>query len=185
VEDVPNGGAAAPREEGKKPGEMARPPLSPLQTFRNSPPHTFRNSHLAREGHHCRAYSTERMGLRVQLIGCRSKDGPTTPGNLTVFCGRCHALVHEGLLTIEGVAPPALTFQRQEGKEDTSGSGTMTLGVDPPRRGAAAPRQGGWRWRGWPTGSPRAGRGSLGAFAPERQRVRRSPQGRLPACRRT
>ncbi|HGY90644.1 MAG TPA: hypothetical protein ENK43_05665 [Planctomycetes bacterium] len=96
---------------------------------------------LARDGHSCRDCSTMRTGLRVQPIGWRSKDGPTTPKDLTVLCGRCHALVREGLLTVEGEAPPALTFQRQDGKEDASGDGTVTLVVDPPRRGAAAPRK--------------------------------------------
>ncbi|HGY90122.1 MAG TPA: HNH endonuclease [Planctomycetes bacterium] len=129
VAEAPTRGAAAPREEWEKTSEMA-PPASPA----------LRRKILARDGHRCRACSTKGTSLQVHHIRWRSKGGPTTPENLTVLCGRCHALVHEGLLTIEGEAPHALTFQRQEGKDDANTDAAVTLMMDPPRRGAAAPR---------------------------------------------
>ncbi|HGY90540.1 MAG TPA: AAA family ATPase, partial [Planctomycetes bacterium] len=107
------------------------PPASPA----------LRRKILARDGHRCRACSMKGASLQVHHIRWRSKGGPTTPENLTVLCGRCHALVHEGLLTIKGTAPHALIFQRQEGKEDVIADAAVTLVMDPPRRGAAAPRK--------------------------------------------
>jgi len=39
------------------------------------------------------------------------------PENLVVLCMNCHAMVHEGLLRVEGVAPHGLSFLDQEGRD--------------------------------------------------------------------
>ncbi len=65
---------------------------------------------------------------RCQVVGCRSakfvevhhivwrSDGGTHhPSNLTTTCSAHHALVHRGLLIIEGTAPDRLTFRHADG----------------------------------------------------------------------
>ena len=48
MEDVPNGGAAAPREEGEKPGEMARPPPSHPFKLSGIHPRVLSGTHTSR-----------------------------------------------------------------------------------------------------------------------------------------
>lgn len=62
---------------------------------------------LARDGDRCRACSSPRS-LQAHHIRWRSEGGPTTASNLACLCGRCHSMVHQGLLFVEGEPPHAV-----------------------------------------------------------------------------
>lgn len=53
-------------------------------------------------------------GLEIHHIVRRADGGSHDPSNLTVRCSACHQAHHDGLVTIGGVAPDALTFVRRE-----------------------------------------------------------------------
>ncbi|HGY90490.1 MAG TPA: AAA family ATPase, partial [Planctomycetes bacterium] len=129
VAKAPSRGAAAPRDEGEKSAEALAPPASLA----------LRRKILARDGFRCRVCSSKGTGLQVHHIRWRSRGGATVPENLLATCARCHALVHEGLLTIEGKAPHDLRIERQATQEDRNVESGVALVVDPPRGGAAAP----------------------------------------------
>ncbi len=64
----------------------------------------LRNRVLARDGDRCIACASPRS-LQAHHIRWRSEGGPTTASNLACVCSRCHALIHERLLIVEGEAP--------------------------------------------------------------------------------
>ena len=70
---------------------------------------------LARDGFRCRCCRS-RFGLMVHHVRFRRHGGPTRPDNLAVLCGRCHALVHDGLLFLEGEDARSLRFLDASGR---------------------------------------------------------------------
>jgi len=96
-------GARAPSEGGENDGPGPATPLA------------LRRRILARDGYRCRSCSA-RESLQVHHVVFRSRGGKTRAANLTVLCSRCHALVHEGLLVVEGTAPNALCFRDRDGR---------------------------------------------------------------------
>ncbi|OEU69255.1 MAG: hypothetical protein BA864_05505 [Desulfuromonadales bacterium C00003093] len=70
---------------------------------------------LARDGNCCRCCGGTSQ-LHVHHIVLRSKGGRTKVFNLISLCVRCHALVHEGLLRIEGETQKKARFLDAEGR---------------------------------------------------------------------
>ena len=68
-----------------------------------APSSRLRRQVLARDGHCCVACESPRS-LMLHHVIFRSAGGPTTRDNLITLCARCHGLVHEGFLRIEGDA---------------------------------------------------------------------------------
>jgi len=67
-------------------------------------PEPMRRKVLMRDGHRCTNPHCERSAEHCHHIHFRSRGGPTIPENLTSVCGRCHALIHQGALTVIGRA---------------------------------------------------------------------------------
>ena len=67
-------------------------------------PEPMRRKVLMRDGHRCTNPHCERSAEQCHHIHFRSRGGPTIPENLTSVCGRCHALIHQGALTVIGRA---------------------------------------------------------------------------------
>lgn len=64
---------------------------------------------LARDGHSCRCCGS-RHQLHVHHIALRSGGGRTKVWNLITLCARCHALIHDGLLAIDGTTQKKARF---------------------------------------------------------------------------
>jgi hypothetical protein len=102
-------------------------------------PSWLRRAVLARDGGRCRN-CTSRWGPMVHHVRFRSAGGPTRAENLVTLCGRCHGLVHGGLLHIEGEGSGQLRFTDGGGRgvaefDSAAGPVLEILG-----RGARAPR---------------------------------------------
>ena len=67
-------------------------------------PEPMRRKVLMRDGHRCTNPHCERSAEHCHHIHFRSRGGPTIPENLTSVCSRCHALIHQGALTVIGRA---------------------------------------------------------------------------------
>ena len=78
-------------------------------------PPALRRRVLARDGHRCRCCGSKR-GLMVHHVHYRSRGGRTRSSNLVTLCTRCHALVHEGLLRLEGAHAARLRFLDTHGR---------------------------------------------------------------------
>ncbi len=72
-------------------------------------PPALRRQVLARDGTQCRSCRS-RHGLMVHHMEFRSEGGRTSPENLITLCMRCHGLVHEGLLLLEGATAAEARF---------------------------------------------------------------------------
>jgi Holliday junction DNA helicase RuvB len=72
-------------------------------------PASMRARVLRRDGHRCRSCRSRRS-LMVHHVEFRSHGGRTHVQNLLTLCSRCHGLVHEGLLVIEGKSAEAARF---------------------------------------------------------------------------
>lgn len=72
-------------------------------------PAWLRKAVIARDGGRCRSCRSPR-GLMVHHVQFRSRGGRTKPENLVTLCAQCHALVHEGMLRIEGSDASRLRF---------------------------------------------------------------------------
>ncbi len=97
----------------------------------------LRRAVLARDGRRCRSCRSV-LDLMVHHVRFRSRGGPSRAENLVTLCCRCHALVHEGLVRIEGMDAGLLRFvggRRTVAELDGFGSPVLEiLG-----RGARAP----------------------------------------------
>ena len=78
-------------------------------------PPALRRRVLARDGDQCRCCNS-RTQLMVHHIRYRSKGGRTRTWNLITLCMRCHALVHAGLLVLEGKRAQKIRFKNRKGK---------------------------------------------------------------------
>jgi len=78
-------------------------------------PPALRRRVLARDGDQCRCCNS-RTQLMVHHIRYRSKGGRTRTWNLITLCMRCHALVHAGLLVLEGKRAQKVRFRNRKGK---------------------------------------------------------------------
>ncbi len=92
------------REPGGEPAKIDRPT-----------PSWLRRAVLARDGGRCRNCNS-RWGPMVHHVRFRSEGGPTRAENLVSLCGRCHGLVHSGLLRIEGTCQDQLRFTDRGGR---------------------------------------------------------------------
>lgn len=72
-------------------------------------PPALRRRVLTRDGGRCRACAS-RHGLMVHHLEHRAAGGRTSPENLLSLCTRCHGLVHEGLLVVEGATAGEARF---------------------------------------------------------------------------
>ncbi|MDJ0973256.1 MAG: AAA family ATPase [Planctomycetota bacterium] len=77
-------------------------------------PPALRKRVLKRDGGRCRCCGSRRE-LHVHHIVWRSKGGKTVIWNLITLCARCHALVHEGLLVLEGERAEDIRFLDEAG----------------------------------------------------------------------
>lgn len=89
------------------------PPLAPGTPEDMDPPTPARLRHFIqnRDGHACICCAA-RANLQVHHIVWRSQGGKTNSSNLACVCARCHALIHDRILTISGSAPHGLTITR-------------------------------------------------------------------------
>ncbi len=85
-------------------------------------PPALRRKVLSRDGGRCRS-CLSRHGLMVHHLEFRSEGGRTSPENLITLCTRCHGLVHEGLLRMEGSSAGEARF--------VDGVGRALEGVEP------------------------------------------------------
>jgi Holliday junction DNA helicase RuvB len=81
-------------------------PLVPDKGATREIPEPLRRKVMARDDCRCRCCGS-RHGLQIHHIIPWSMSGPTEEWNLIVLCRRCHALVHAGLLMVEGKAADA------------------------------------------------------------------------------
>ncbi len=79
-------------------------------------PRWLRDRVLVRDGLHCLRCQS-RQELMVHHVALRSQGGRTSPSNLITLCARCHALVHEGLMRVEGEVPDGIRFLDRDGRE--------------------------------------------------------------------
>lgn len=71
----------------------------------------MRENVLARDDHRCSVPGCRaRRFLDVHHIHLKSRGGPNRASNLTVLCAGHHQRLHDGQLTITGIAPHALVF---------------------------------------------------------------------------
>ena len=87
----------------------------PFEEIDRPTPEWMRRKVLARDCGKCRSCSS-RYELWVHHIRWRSWGGRTEPDNLVSLCPQCHALVHAGLLRIEGDPRGKLFFRDQWGE---------------------------------------------------------------------
>jgi len=99
-------------------------------------PTWLRDEVFMRDGYVC-VHCEQAGELHAHHLHFRSHGGRTTASSLTSTCVRCHALVHAGLLRIEGTAPDALRFLDREGNPISEPAES-----DPGGRPPAVP--GGW-----------------------------------------
>ena len=78
-------------------------------------PDGMRRRVLARDGHKCRCCGSRKV-LHVHHIELRSEGGPTRVWNLLVLCVRCHSLIHDGLLWIQGKTQKKARFVDGHGR---------------------------------------------------------------------
>jgi len=79
-------------------------------------PPGLRRQIKARDAGRCKICGS-RLGLMAHHIIFRSQGGDTAAQNLVLLCFRCHSMVHEGLLRVEGQAPHALRFLDEQGRD--------------------------------------------------------------------
>ena len=75
----------------------------------------MRGQVLRRDGYRCRSCHSRRK-LMVHHIEFRGHGGRTLPRNLLSVCATCHALVHEGLLRIQGKSVETARFFDASGR---------------------------------------------------------------------
>jgi 5-methylcytosine-specific restriction endonuclease McrA len=81
----------------------------------NSP--LIRKRVLGRDGYRCAGPGCRsRRALYVHHVVWRSHGGPTVEENEVSLCSKCHDLIHEGLLTVEGTAPYGLIWRLPDGR---------------------------------------------------------------------
>ena len=99
-------------------------------------PEWLRDEVYARDGYAC-THCGSAGSLHAHHIVFRKHDGRTIAENLTTCCIRCHGMVHDGLLRIEGSAPDQLTFANRDGEPTSiyTGIGECGVGECPPTRG--------------------------------------------------
>ena len=73
-------------------------------------PDGMRRRVLARDGHRC-ARCERKGSLQAHHVEWRSRGGETAMRNLVTLCSRCHALVHQGLLVVDGQVSDGLRFR--------------------------------------------------------------------------
>ena len=101
-------------------------------------PPALRRRVLARDRHRCRCCGRATQ-LHVHHIVLRSHGGRTKVYNLVTLCIRCHALVHAGLLVIEGTTTKKARFVDRNGhpivRPDRTVDEARLLAIEaPPRR---------------------------------------------------
>ena len=100
-------------EEGAEPGSPAARSEAARSDAAPSP--RLRRQVLARDRHRCVACESQRS-LMLHHIVFRSAGGPTTRDNLTTLCARCHGLVHDGFLRVEGNSDRGLRLLDRAGR---------------------------------------------------------------------
>jgi Holliday junction DNA helicase RuvB len=78
-------------------------------------PEWLRKKVLRRDGRRCRACRS-RDSLNVHHIVWRSQGGATHAANLLTMCADCHALIHDGLLHLEGATSAEVKFVDRRGE---------------------------------------------------------------------
>jgi len=73
----------------------------------------------------------DRPGRQVHHVKHWADGGETSPNNTSLFCNRCHYLLHEGGFTVQGTAPDGLTFRDPQGREVALRLEPPVLPVDP------------------------------------------------------
>ena len=90
-------------------------PARPPEKLDQPTPPWLRDAVLARDSSRCRSCGL-RWDLMVHHLVFRARGGPTSAENLVSLCGRCHSLVHSGLLRIEGSPGTGLQFMGRDGR---------------------------------------------------------------------
>jgi len=86
-------------------------------------PRGLRRRILLRDGRRCANPSCRRAAEHCHHIRYRSRGGRTSLRNEISVCGRCHALIHAGLLRVEGDPALGLRFRHVPVKGDATGEG--------------------------------------------------------------
>jgi hypothetical protein len=166
AEEGAEGGRGAVVESGVGPGaEHGRvagrdsPETRPEEGLDRATPPALRRRILLRDGARCANPSCRAAAEHCHHIVFRSRGGRSALRNETSVCGRCHALIHAGLLTVAG--DPAVGLRWRARGEDlelgpAAGEGGSEEGAAPPPRWMAPP--GGpatpWSPAGSPAGNP-------------------------------
>lgn len=77
---------------------------------RPTPPWMVKQVHL-RDGERCTNPYCSQASDHCHHIVFRADGGRTTPDSLTSVCGRCHSLIHAGLIKVTGSAPESLVWE--------------------------------------------------------------------------
>jgi Holliday junction DNA helicase RuvB len=104
--------------EAVGPGRARGPASAADEGARGHPPPTpawMRTKVLLRDGWACQVCGS-RVDVQAHHVAWRSMKGATKPSNLSAFCARCHALVHENLLFVSGEAPHRLKIEDRHGR---------------------------------------------------------------------
>ncbi|MHC4943231.1 MAG: HNH endonuclease [Planctomycetota bacterium] len=105
LQDVPRG--TSHLESPWVPVEERDKPNTPL----------IRQQVLSRDGHRCATPGcTNQGGLMAHHVIWKAHGGRTRIQNEISICQRCHGLIHEGLMQVEGCAPHDLIWRGPEGK---------------------------------------------------------------------
>lgn len=103
--------------EGSESGtEKQRTKSTPVKSSNRTIPLSLRKKVLFRDGGRCQAPGCGRNRfVEIHHVLPVGAGGTHSLPNVLVLCGSCHALVHEGRLSIEGEAPGRLRWRRVQG----------------------------------------------------------------------
>ena len=108
------GSAGAGKQAGNDTPTQA-PPAHDHRAIDVKTPDSMRGAVLHRDGYRCRACRSYQK-LMVHHVEFRSHGGRTLVQNLLTACSRCHALIHAGLLKIEGASERVARFVDAAGR---------------------------------------------------------------------
>ena len=116
VQNVPRG-----TQEERGPSSEVSPPYSQEGLDKPNTP-LIRHQVLSRDGQTCATPGCQnRSELFAHHAQWRSNGGRTSLINEVSVCQRCHSLIHEGFLQVEGIAPYGLLWNGRNGKiQDSS-----------------------------------------------------------------
>ncbi len=94
---------------------QARKKKAPEQDPAKPTTDAMRDRILARDDFECLSCGTA-IDLHAHHKTPREDGGPTVPDNLMTMCLKCHGLVHDGFLHVEGEIPDGVEFKSKDGE---------------------------------------------------------------------